>query len=76
MGDYIKSKKDKKFQSQDALRTVQSVINDADAALKDKSRCMENSPIGEAVAGAVGVGVGVGSVHIGVSFFAFCFLTG
>ena len=36
MGDYIKSKKDKKFQSQDALRTVQSVINDADAALKDK----------------------------------------
>ena len=60
MGDYIKSKKDKKFQSQDALRTVQSVINDADAALKDKSRCMENSPIGEAVAGAVGVGVGVG----------------
>ena len=36
MGDYIKSKKDKKFQSKDALRTVQSVINDADAALKDK----------------------------------------
>ena len=60
MGDYIKSKKDMKFQSQDALRTVQSVIDDADAALKDKSRHMENSPIGEAVAGAVGVGVGAG----------------
>ena len=49
-----------KFQSQDALKTVQSVIDDADKALKDKSRRMENSPIGEAVAGAVGVGAGVG----------------
>lgn len=30
MGDYVKSKKDMKFQSQDALKTVQSVIDDAD----------------------------------------------
>lgn len=60
MGDYVKNKKDMKFQSQDALKTVQSVIDDADKALKDKSRRMENSPIGEAVAGAVGVGAGVG----------------
>ena len=60
MGDYVKNKKDMKFQSQDALKTVQSVIDDADKALKDKSRRMENSPIGEAVAGAVGVGVGAG----------------
>lgn len=65
MGDYVKNKKDMKFQSQDALKTVQSVIDDADKALKDKSRRMENSPIGEAVAGAVGVGVGVGA---GVGF--------
>lgn len=60
MGDYVTNKKDMKFQSQDALRTVQSVIDDADKALKDKSRRMEDSPIGEAVAGAVGVGVGAG----------------
>lgn len=61
MGKYITNKKDMKFQSQDALKTVQAVIDDADKALKDKSRRMEDSPIGEAVAGAVGVGVGVGA---------------
>lgn len=49
-----------KFQSQDALKTVQAVIDDADAALKDKSRRIEDSPIGEAVAGAVGAGIGAG----------------
>lgn len=58
MGEYITNKKDMKFQSQDALKHVQTVIDDADKALKDKSRRMEDSPIGEAVAGAVGVGVG------------------
>ena len=60
MGEYITSKRNMKFQSQDALQTVQAVIDDADAALKDKSRRMEDSPIGETVAGAVGVGVGAG----------------
>lgn len=60
MGDYIKKKSEMKFQSQDALKTVQAVIDDADTALKDKSRRIEDSPIGEAVAGAVGVGVGAG----------------
>lgn len=58
MGEYVKSKKDMRFQSQDALKTVQSVIDDADLALNDKSRRMSDSPIGEALAGAVGVGVG------------------
>ena len=60
MGEYVKNKKDMKFQSQDALKTVQSVIDDADKALHDKSRRMKDSPIGETVAGAVGVGVGAG----------------
>lgn len=60
MGSYITNKNDMRFQSQDALKTVQAVIDDADKALKDKSRRMEDSPIGEAVAGAVGVGVGAG----------------
>lgn len=58
MGNYITNKKDMKFQSQDALKTVQSVIDDADKALNDKSRRMKDSPIGEALAGAVGVGTG------------------
>lgn len=58
MGDYITNKKDMKFQSQDALKTVQSVIDDADIALNDRSRRMQDSPIEEALAGAVGVGTG------------------
>ena len=58
MGNYVTNKNDMKFQSQDALKTVQSVIDDADKALNDKSRRMEDSPIKEAVAGAVGAGVG------------------
>lgn len=49
-----------KFRSMDALKTVQSVIDDADAVLKDKSRKIKDSPIGEAAAGAVGVGAGSG----------------
>lgn len=60
MGEYVKKKKDMKFQSQDALKAVQLVINDADKALNDKSRKMKESPIGEALAGAVGVGAGAG----------------
>lgn len=68
MGDYVTKKSDMKFQSQDALKTVQSVIDDADAALKEKSRRIGNSPIKEAVAGAVGVGVGAGIGFSGLYF--------
>ena len=60
MGEYVTKKSDMKFQSQDALKTVQAVIDDADKALHDKSRRIEDSPIEEAVAGALGVGVGAG----------------
>ena len=68
MGNYVKKKKEMKFQSQEALKTVQSVIDDADAALKDKSRRMKNSPIGEVVAGAVGVSAGAGIGFAGLFF--------
>lgn len=68
MGTYVKSKKNMKFQSQDALKIVQSVIDDADKALNDKSRKIKDSPIGEAVAGAVGVGVGAGIGFAGLYF--------
>lgn len=60
MGSYVKKKKDMRFQSQDALKTVQAVIYDADLVLRDKSRKIKDSPISEAIAGAVGVGVGAG----------------
>lgn len=66
MGEYITKKKDMRFQSQDALKTVQSVIEDADKALNDKSRKMSDSPIGEALAGAVGVGLGAGMGFAGL----------
>lgn len=60
MGNYVSKKSDMKFQSQEALMRVQEVINDADMALNDTSRKIDDSPIGEALAGAVGVGVGAG----------------
>lgn len=60
MSKKSKSKKDMKFQSQDALKSVFSVIEDADKALNDTSRKMKDSPINEAIAGAAGVGVGAG----------------
>lgn len=60
MSEYIKNKKEMKFQSQEALRTVQSVIDDADRALNDKSRRISDSPIQEVLVGAIGTGVGAG----------------
>ena len=60
MGGYISNKKDMKFQSKEALKTVQAVIDDADAALNDKSRKMEDSPLSEVMAGALGTGIGAG----------------
>lgn len=68
MGSYVTRKKDMKFQSHDALKTVQAVIDDADAALNDKSRRMADSPIGEVVAGAAGVAVGAGVGFFGLYF--------
>lgn len=58
MGTYVKNKKDMKFQSQDALKTVQNVLDEANAALNDKSRTIAKSAIPEVLAGAVGAGAG------------------
>ncbi|WP_291454820.1 hypothetical protein [Abiotrophia sp. HMSC24B09] len=60
MGEYVKDTKNMKYQSQEALERVQAVIDDADKALNDKSRRMEDSPIKEAVAGAIGLGASAG----------------
>lgn len=61
MGEYVTSKKDMNFQSLDALKRVQSVIDEANIALRDTSRRIEDSPLSEALAGAAGVGVGAGA---------------
>lgn len=58
MGEYIKNKKDMKFQSQDALKQVQNVLNEANVALNDRSRTIKTSAIPEALAGALGAGAG------------------
>lgn len=46
------------FKSLDSLKSVENVINDASAALKDKSRTIAKSAIPEALVGAVGLGAG------------------
>lgn len=62
MGEYIKKKKDMNFQSVDALQQVVNVVNEASAALNDKSRTIRESSIPEVLGGALGAGIGgVGS---------------
>lgn len=58
--EIMKKKNEAKFPNLESLNTVKSVIDDADAALKDKSRKIKDSPLSEILAGAVGVGVGAG----------------
>ena len=58
MGNYVTKKKDMKFQSQEALKSVLTVINEASEALHDKSRTIKTSAIPEALAGALGAGAG------------------
>ena len=38
MGNYVKKTKDMRFQSQEALKTVQKVLDEAGAAVNDKKR--------------------------------------
>lgn len=64
MGEYVKKKKDMRFQSVDALQQVVNVVNEASAALNDKSRTIAESPIPEVLGGALGAGIG------GVTSFA------
>lgn len=62
MGEYIKKKKDMNFQSVDALQQVVNVVNEASAALNDKSRTIRESSIPEVLGGALGACIGgVGS---------------
>lgn len=70
MSEYIKKKKDMKFQSQEALKAVESVINEANEAIHDRTRTISRSAIPEVLAGALGIGAG------GVAGFAALYLGG
>ncbi len=62
MGEYVKKKKDMVFQSVESLQQVVNVVNEAAAAVNDKSRTIKESAIPEVLAGALGAGIGgVGS---------------
>lgn len=62
MSNYVKKKKDMKFQSVEALQQVVNVVNEAAEALNDTSRTIRESAIPEVLAGVLGAGVGgVGS---------------
>ena len=64
MGEYVKKKKDMVFQSVESLQQVVNVVNEAAAAVNDKSRTIRESAIPEVLAGALGASIG------GVSSFA------
>lgn len=57
-------KKEQVFQNVESLQQVVNVINEASAALNDKTRTMRESAIPEVLAGALGAGVG------GIGLFA------
>lgn len=58
MGEYIKKKKNMVFQSVDSLQQVVNVVNEAAAAVSDKTRTIKESAIPEVLAGALGAGIG------------------
>ena len=57
-------KKDMNFRSVDSLQQVVNVVNEAAAALNDKTRTIRESAIPEVLSGALGAGIG------GVASFA------
>lgn len=58
MGEYVKKKKDMKFRSVDSLQQVVNVVNEAAAALNDKTGTIRESAIPEVLSGALGAGIG------------------
>ena len=47
-----------KFENQDALKPVENLIDAAASAINDKNVTINNSPLGETAAGALGIGAG------------------
>lgn len=58
MGEYVKKKKEMKFQSVEALQQVFNVVNEAAVAVSDKSHTIRESAIPEVLMGALGAGIG------------------
>ncbi len=58
MGEYVKKKKDMVFKSIDSMQPVVNVVNEAAAAVDDKSRTISGSAIPEVLSGALGAGIG------------------
>lgn len=58
MGEYVKKKKDMVFQSVESLQQVVNVVNEASAAVNDKTRTIRESAIPEVLTGALGAGIG------------------
>lgn len=55
---YITKKKNMNFPSVDSLQSVITVVNEAAAAINDKTRTIRDSVISEVLAGALGAGIG------------------
>lgn len=58
MGKYVTKKKEMNFKNVDSLQPVVNVVNEAAAALDDKTRTIKESAIPEILAGALGAGIG------------------
>lgn len=58
MGKYVTKKKEMNFKNVDSLQPVVNVVNEAAAALDDKTRTIKESAIPEVLAGALGAGIG------------------
>ena len=58
MGKYVTKKKEMNFKNVDSLQPVVNVVNEAAAALDDKTRTIKDSAIPEVLAGALGAGIG------------------
>ena len=58
VGKYVAKKKEMNFKNVDSLQPVVNVVNEAAAALDDKTRTIKESAIPEVLAGALGAGIG------------------
>lgn len=58
MDNYVNKKKDMNFQSIDSLQPLAKVIDEAAAAVNDKSRTIKESPIPEVLGGVIGAVAG------------------
>lgn len=68
MAKQITNKKEMKIKSDKDLKAIQNVIAEADKALNDKSRTIDESPLSEVLGGAIGAGVGAAAGFAGLYF--------